>query len=164
MADPIRTDDFPTYDNYPGPESPGTPRAGRDSLPTTYRQDVRAEGAAGDDRLNQTAEQIGSTVGRAVQAVRELPERLQQARSSVRDRMTVIRGGGEDKAQQRVAELKDSAQRKYQDMRAAASRLASRARVRARQVADERPLYVVAGVAAAAFLVGSALRIWRNHE
>lgn len=164
MADPIRTDDFPTYDNYPGPESRRTPKAGRDYLPTTYSQDAEAEGGGRDDRLNQAAEQIGSTVGRAVQAVRELPERLQQARSSAKDRLSVIRGGKESDAGDRVEELKDAAQEKFENVRQRASSFVRDTRIRARRVADERPLYVVAAVAVAAFVVGATLRIWRSHE
>ena len=51
MADALRTDDFPEFDTYPGPES-------------------RRELPAGGQSLQSAAEQIGSTVGRAVRAAR----------------------------------------------------------------------------------------------
>ena len=175
MADPIRTDDFPTYDTYPGPESPRTARPGLDFVPTTREQGPDAEGAGRDSRLHEAAEQIGSTLGRAVRAVQQLPEtmeqarsdirdRVEQARTDVRDRLTVIRGGGGAEVSGKVEEVKQAAQDKLRSACDRAAAMTRNARVRAQQVADEQPLMVLLGVFIGAFALGAALRIWRSHE
>lgn len=145
MADALRTDDFPEFDTYPGPES-------------------RRELPAGGQSLQSAAEQIGSTVGRAVRAARELPERAGQVRTSLRDRLTVIRGRGGASVAEKASELKDAAQQKLEDGKQRAAELTRQARARALRVADERPLHVVLGIFAAGLVAGVALRLWRNRD
>ena len=174
MADPIRTDEFPTYDTYPGPESARTARPGLDFVPTTREQGTDAQGAGRDSRLQEAAEQIGSTIGRAVRSLQQLPETMEQARNEIRDRveqarvdardrLTVIRGGDGD-ASGKVAEVKQAAQDKLRAARDRAMAMTRNARARAQQVADEQPLMVVLGVFIGAVALGAALRIWRSHE
>lgn len=144
MADPLRTEDFPEFDTYPGPESPET--------------------AAGGSSLQSAAEQIGGTVGRAIRAARDLPERARQIRQSLRDRMTVIRGGaGGPSVADKASELKDAAQQKIQEGKQRAAELARQARARAGRIAEERPLHVLLGIFVAGVVAGAALRLWRNH-
>ncbi len=174
MAEPVRTDEFPTYDTYPGPESPRTPRAGLDFVPTTRQQDADAQGAGRDSRLQQAAEQIGGSLGRAVRAVQHLPEtmdeakedlrdRVDQARSDLRDRLTVIRGG-EPEGSGKVDQVKDAARERLRAARERAAALTRDAQARARRMADEQPLVVLLGIFVGAFALGAALRIWRSHE
>lgn len=145
MADALRTDDFPEFDTYPGPES--------------------REIAAGGHSLQSAAEQIGSTVGRAVRAARELPDRAGQMRVRLRDRLTVIRGGdGAFSVADKASELKDAAQQKFEQSKQRAADLARQARARAVRVADERPVHVVLGIFVAGLIAGVALRLWRNHD
>lgn len=141
MAQPLRTEDFPDFDTYPG----------------------REEREAGGP-LESAAEQIGSTVGRAIRAARELPERMEQARDELRDRMTVIRARGGPSVADKAAELKDAARQKLDEGRQRAADLARQARARATRLADERPLHVLAGIFAAGIVAGLALRLWRNHD
>jgi hypothetical protein len=146
MADAIRRDVL-ALDEYAEPEA-------------------RGGGPNEDARLNAAAEEIGASVGRAVQAVRELPERMDQARSSLKDRLTVIRGSGSEpgEAEQRLHELKDAAQERFEHVRERAMTAMHTAQIRLRRLSNEQPLYVIASVAAFAFVLGASLRVWRSHE
>jgi hypothetical protein len=135
MAEPVlRTPDLPNFDTYPAPAP-----ADR-TLPA---------GRPGDDRLNEAAEQIGSTVGRAIRGVRHLPEHL----GELKDRFTVIRGRG-----QRVAE------EKAQEIKEAATEQVKRTRRRIDLMISEYPIEMILATAGAAFLLGVSLRIWRSNR
>jgi len=144
MAEPLRTEEIPSFDTYPGPES--------------------REAAAGGSTLHSAAEQIGGTVGRAVRAARGLPERVDQVATDLRDRMTVIRGGRSASAGDRASELKEVAQQKLEDGKQRAAQLARQLRARAARVADERPLYVLLAIFVGGVIAGVSLRLWRNRD
>ncbi len=130
MADAkARSADVPNFDTYPA-----TPPAGR-QLPR--------EGVT-DTPLAQSAEQIGSTLGRAVNIVRDLPGRI----VSMKDRV-----GGSRDLSATAEEWKNNAQRRVAD-----------AQQRARRIVRENPLQVLAVVAGVAFLLGAAIRIWRSDR
>jgi ElaB/YqjD/DUF883 family membrane-anchored ribosome-binding protein len=158
MAEPVlHTPDTPNFDTYPAP----IPAAER-TLPP---------GNAGDDRLNEAAEQIGSTVGRAVRTVKQLPDQL----GSLKDRFTVIqgrsRGAASEKARElkdaagaRARELKDAAGARARELKDAAGEQLQRTRRRIDEIVDEYPLQVILGAAAIAFLMGISLRVWRSNR
>jgi len=136
MAEPaFRTPDSPNFDTYPAP----TPSAQR----------LLPEGTAGDARLNDAAEQIGSNIGRAIRSVRQLPEHL----GSLKERFTVIRGRGRRVAGEKAEELK-----------LAAGEQVRRARRRVDGVMNDYPLQLILGAAGVAFLLGVTLRIWRSNR
>ena len=143
MAPPLRTEDVPRFDTYPGPESPEPP--------------VEA-------LLQSAAEQIGSTVGRAVRAARELPDRAGQVRQDLRDRLAVIRAGGGPPVADKASELKDAAQQRWEEGKQRAAELARQARAQASRIINQRPLHVLLGIFAAGLIAGITLRLWRNHE
>ncbi|MGC2321045.1 MAG: hypothetical protein WA463_00310 [Terriglobales bacterium] len=93
---------------------------------------------------NQTAAQVGNTLGQAVNRVREAPRRVQQAaeqiRSEIRDGLEVIRD------------------------RARPEERAHIARNRAERLARQNPVGIIAAAFAAAFAFGIALRIWRPNR
>lgn len=106
---------------------------------------------AGDDmnpRLRNTAESVGTAVGKAVNKVRTLPRRV----SEMRDRFTVIRGGAGE-ATSSTEDLKDTARQKMYE-----------ARSRARFYAHEYPLQFIAAAGAAGFFLGFILRVWRSSR
>ena len=115
----------------------------------------RACSAPAPSRVQGAAETIGSGVGRAVSAVRDLPDRLrlQQRLEEMKQRFTVIKGRAQEDALDTAGELKDKASVKWADARTRASRLAR-----------QYPFAVVLGAAGAAFILGVALRIWRDHD
>ena len=110
-------------------------------------------------RLNQTAESMGSALGAAVSRLRQVPNRLQDAKR----RFTVIRGrkqqdarAAADEAIERIreagVEVKDKARLTVRD-----------ARFRANQYAHHYPLQAIAAAAAFGLLMGVGLRLWRDH-
>lgn len=144
MTQPLRTEDLPRFDTYPGPESRETSSAG--------------------SSLQSAAEQIGGTVGRAVRAARELPERAARLREALRDRMTVIRGGARSSLADRASGLKDATQQRFEEGKQRAAERARQARAQAVRIADQRPLHVLLAIAAAGLIAGAALRLRRNHD
>ncbi len=102
-----------------------------------------------NQRLNETAEAIGSAVGSAVETVKHLPDRLQE----MRERFTVIRGRAQEEAVSRAADLKETAQQRARE-----------ARTRAAYYSREYPLHVIAAAAGLGFVVGIALRVWRSRR
>jgi ElaB/YqjD/DUF883 family membrane-anchored ribosome-binding protein len=141
MAEPVvRTPDFPDFDTYPA------------SVPASGHLLPRAEQSSAGS-LDGAAERVGSAVGNAVTAARRLPEQLNSALRSAKDRLVVVKGKGMREMNSRAADLKQAAGDKARD-----------AKLRARQMANEYPLQVLAGVAAVAFLAGFGLRIWRGSR
>jgi ElaB/YqjD/DUF883 family membrane-anchored ribosome-binding protein len=160
MAEPLRhTSDFPDFDTYPGEG-----RAQERTLGNRARQ--LPEGS-----MVAAAERVGRTVGVAVSTARNLPERLGEVKSRlqlVKDRSASAAGQRAsewaERAGARATEIKDNAMRVAQDqLRAAQDRLLM-ARQKARRVANDYPLHVIAVVAGAAFLLGVGLRIWRGNR
>jgi hypothetical protein len=145
MPEPVtRTPDFPDFDTYPG----ATPSSGR-MLPPAQPQSQSG--------MNNAAERVGSAVGSAVVAARRLPQQINSSvsstLSSMKDRLVLVKGRGVREVNARAGDLKE-----------AAGNTARNAQERARYIASEYPLHVVAGVAAVAFLAGFGLRIWRGSR
>lgn len=63
-----------------------------------------------------------------------------------------------------VSQAKDRTVDLYHDSRDKTARALHRARARATYIINEYPLHVIAGVAAAAFVTGVVLRIWRSNR
>ena len=147
MAEPVlHTPDTPNFDTYPAP------------IPTAERS--LPPGNPGDDRLNEAAEQIGSTVGRAVRTVKQLPDQLE----TLKDRFTVIQGRSRGAAAEKARELKDAAGARARELKDAAGEQIQRTRRRFDELVDEYPLQVILGAAAIAFLMGISLRVWRSNR
>lgn len=144
----------PVYPNVRSPEPvEKEPADVRRLLPVD--SEIVAPRAPAPSRVQGAAETIGSGVGRAVSAVRDLPDRLrlQQRLEEMKQRFTVIKGRAQEDALDTAGELKDKASVKWADARTRASRLAR-----------QYPFAVVLGAAGAAFILGVALRIWRDHD
>jgi ElaB/YqjD/DUF883 family membrane-anchored ribosome-binding protein len=100
-------------------------------------------------RMRDTAETVGTAVGKAVGKVRELPRQM----AELKERFTVIRGRARESATSTAEEFRQNArQRAYQ------------ARTRVEQVAHEYPLQFILAVGAAGFVLGFALRVWRSSR
>ena len=144
-------------------------------------------------RLNEAAEAIGGALGSATRQVQNVRDRFtvirgggvqggpsatEQIRQTAQEKMQT--------AQEKVAELREragtaveqariQATAKLEEARATASRMAREARgmaterarmvrQRAARLTEERPLAVLAGIAAAAFLLGIFLRVGRGKR
>lgn len=143
MQEPLRkTGDVPEFDSYPAP-APEEPAVGRVPLDGELPP-------ARSERLNATAERIGSAVGNAIGTMRRglhvMPHRMDDAK----ERLTET---GEDLRQDiraAASDFKDTARQRIFE-----------ARLKTRQYVNEKPFQVVGAAALAGFAVGAALRIWR---
>ncbi|MFB3917945.1 MAG: hypothetical protein ACE14M_14545 [Terriglobales bacterium] len=100
-------------------------------------------------RMNETAERVGYAVGKASATIWDLPRRLQY----LKQRFIVIRGRTREDAAAAAA-----------GWRQTAAQRAAQTRTRAQQLAHDYPLHAILGCAAAAFVIGFALRIWRSNN
>lgn len=67
-------------------------------------------------------------------------------------------------AQDTAEQVRERTQRSWELTQRTFRRVVSDANDKIGYLRRERPLYVIAGVAAAAFVLGVALRLWRSHD
>lgn len=140
--------------------------------------------AHSNPRLNEAAEVIGGALGSATRQAQHVRDRFEVIRGGAQGgpSMEQLRHS----AQEKLEELKEragiameqarvQATARLEDARTRASRLAHNAmdsatararemRQRAARLSDERPLAVLAGIGAAAFLLGIFLRLERGKR
>lgn len=142
---------------------------------------------ASNPALNGLGEAVGRRVGTAVAGVRRLPQQIDKLRSKIHlvDRQSsTMKTAAElrDAAGQRISEFTDQAGQYTHEVADRANRRMDELKQRLqwrvdelrrsarRWMADaqhwetERPLQVIAGCAAAAFLLGVALRVRRSYR
>lgn len=167
----VRSADVPSYDTYPAPTPAETEGMPQDWPYEPKTDEVRTRE---NQRLNQTAEQIGETLGRvaalghvartrlqsvrgeAVQARAGLQQKLEQLGGDARVRLEDWR----DAAGERLEDLRDKTIRGLECGRERAARRMNDARVYARQ----NPLQVIAGALVAGIVLGIGLRAWRSND
>lgn len=110
-------------------------------------------------RLNRTAESMGSALGAAVSRLRQVPNRLQDAKR----RFTVIRGRKQQDARAAADEAIERIREASADVKDKARLTVRDARVRTNQYVHGNPLQAIAGAAALGMLMGAGLRLWRDH-
>lgn len=138
----VPTAEIPAYDTYPGP-------AAVEELRIRSARDIDVPFRP-QPKFKETAEKIGSAAGRAVGAMRELPERVERWK----DRLSGAPGGPSGRSVSRQArDLAEKGRLKLEEVRA-----------RATVVARGNPLQTIFIVGAAGFVVGMLLRIWRSHR
>ncbi len=128
---------------YGEPAEPPAPAEVHRTLAPLGSVQPRPSGA-----LQEAAESIGSAVGKAVDTVQRLPERLQD----MKERFTVIRGRAREDAAAKTEELKEEAAQKVSEVRSRAERLAR-----------QYPLQTILAMVGIGLLLGIVLRIWRDH-
>ena len=128
-------------------------------------RELPAETRAVNPQWNRTAEQIGSTVGRAVAKVRQMPQRAERAAqeltNEVRDRLEVIR---RQQGPSATTRLREKAEQTADELKGRARENVQVARNRAQRLARENPIEVIVVTFGAAFILGIALRIWRSNR
>lgn len=111
---------------------------------------------------NQTAAQVGNTLGQAVNRMREAPRRAQQAaeqiRSEIRDGLEVIRQHA------RPERLRQGAECAIDELQSRARERTQIARNRAARLVRENPVGIVVAAFVAAFIFGIGVRIWRSNR
>jgi hypothetical protein len=145
MAEPVKRMDEQSYPEASRIEAAVTPGC----LPAADLGMTPGETTVERDRLNNTAEAIGTAVGTAVERVRQIPERL----ADMKQRFTLIRGRARDRATDKATDLRDTAQD-----------TARQVRTRAQYYANHYPVQTILGIAGVAFVFGFVLRIWRSNR
>ena len=113
-------------------------------------------------RLNEAAEAIGTALGQAVNTAREASRQgsgvAEESKQAVQDK--VLRAKG--RTAETLDDVRDSSAQAYEDVRDKTVEIIENARRRARYLADEYPLQIIATAAGLGFLAGVQLRIRRS--
>jgi ElaB/YqjD/DUF883 family membrane-anchored ribosome-binding protein len=215
MADPLHSRNFTEFDTSTS-EPAGTGLEQNRRTAVAYQAPLedpilvgtmrpeRELPEAGNPRLNRTAEQIGSALGKAVTQARRVPNTARRGLHVVRDRAQEAGDGAAAQISNSASSLAESAQRRAREfadvaeergrvlldkaddltqnvaqraneikqqldehtreLRAKAKLNVQQARWRGQRLIQERPIYVLAGIAGAAFLLGISLRIVRSRN
>lgn len=173
MADPLRNDIA-----APGPpiKDAGLNAPNVDELLIGFPAD-RALPQADNPRLNRTAESIGSALGTAVGRMRNglslVQYRGREVTRQVSDTVseksgtisaTVLERVGQvgDIAEDRAARLLDAAGQRWNAIRRDSGAQIEEWRRRSLAYRDEYPLQAIGAFAAAGFLAGFIIRVWRS--
>lgn len=97
-------------------------------------------------------------------AVHQKLEDLKETASRANDTASRMMQDAKEQAATVLSQAKDRTADLYHDSRDKTAQALHRARARATYIINEYPLHVIAGVAAAAFITGVALRIWRSNR
>lgn len=116
-----------------------------------------------DRRLEDAGEAVGQAIGTVINEARELPGKLHGRVSELRRRFRVISGRGPGSLKQRASELSEEAEERVSDLSREARRQARHWEFRARLYAYRDPLKFIASAAAAGFVLGFLLRLWRDE-
>ncbi len=152
----LRTEQLPGFE--------GSPATG--ALITDPERELPATttGRSENPRWNEAAENIGRTAGRAVAKIREFPRQIDDVREDAREKLREIRIQSQPGGPGRFDQLKDRAVERLDILRNRANERVLIYRNRAQRMTRERPLAIIAGAFAAAFVLGVALRIWRSDR
>jgi hypothetical protein len=117
---------------------------------------------------NSAAAALGRRTGRAVSAIRQfrprsLPASMEGVREQVRDSLRIIRQRIPGDITNPVEQLRDKAACTIDTLLNRAQERVQLLRNRADRLQRERPVELIVGAFGAAFLMGTALRIWRSN-
>ena len=133
------------------------------------QQQVQAKDTEREQQMYEVAERIGGALGTAVRHARGVSGR-------VRGGLELVRGRAADKAArlpeetseaafqmaQASSRLTESAGETFAGWKESARRTISRARRQADEMKAEYPLQMIVGLAAAFFVIGVGVRLWRS--
>lgn len=97
-------------------------------------------------------------------AVHQKLEDLKETASRANDTASRMMKDAKEQAATALSQATDRTADLYRDSRDKTAEALHRARARATYIINEYPLHVIAGVAAAAFVTGVVLRIWRSNR
>ena len=160
-------------------QTPATgPTHGADFSPTDFsagspetplrERELPAAGTR-EQQMQEVAEKIGGVLGTAVRHARGVSGRVRGGLELVRGRMAdqaaqVSEGASEAASQlpEAGSEFKDRASDTFADWNQAARNRVSQARQRMEEIKTKYPLQVMFGLAAAFFVIGFGIRLWRS--
>lgn len=157
MAEPLhRSSDVPIFDTYPS--GPGL----------AQEQDRLLPEETESSSLEEYGAQLGSAAGQAVLALRRAQERVRELAHVKGAKVTNI-------ASARLEQVRDEAavrgerwgrmvRERALEWRRQAKNGVYRTRLRAREVAHDRPAQVVIGAGILGLVIGAGLRIWRGNR
>lgn len=154
MAEPLhRSSDVPRFDTY------------RSGPKRAQEQDRLLPQETESSPLEEYGAQLGSAAGQAVLVLRRARQRMKDLAGANRAKVTDI-------ATARMEQVRDEAAARSErwgrmvseralEWRRQARNGIYRARLRAREVSNDRPAQVVIGVGVLGVVIGAGLRIWR---
>lgn len=167
MAKPLhRSSDVASFDTYPAdPVEPGLAQDPDRLLPE--------EGDS--SALDEYGAQLGSAAGQAVLAFRRAQQRVKDLTREKKASVTEIATTRMQQVREEATRLREESGKRGEEWRRVLRERAGewrrqtkngiyRARLRAREIQNDRPLQVVAGAAAAGVVIGAVLRIWRANR
>ena len=120
--------------------------------------------AGGPRLVEPTAPASASTERGTREKVAEWKQAVGETIDDLKDRSAQTLTDVRESASEAYDEVKAKAASKLEQVKAKSADVASRARVRARSMAENYPLHILAGVAGLAFIAGVLLRIWRSNR
>ena len=157
MAEPLhRSSDVPSFDTYPsGPEF-------------VQQQDRLLPEETEASAMEEYGAHLGSAAGQAVLALRRAQQRVRDLagskKTSVTDIASARLGQVRDEVAVRGEEWGQMVRERALEWRRQARNGVYRARLRAREVANDRPAQVVIGAGVLGVVIGAGLRIWRGNR
>jgi hypothetical protein len=150
MSKPLhRSSDIASFDTYPsGPELTDDPNR---LLPEE----------AESSPLEQYGAQLGSAAGQAVLALRRAQKKVLDIADEKRATVTDIASARLQQVQDQAAARGQQWRERATEWRRQAKNAVYRARLRAREVKKQDPVYVVLGAGVLGVVIGAGLRIWR---
>ena len=128
-----------------------------------YSDITEAAAAEPDTRLENAGEVVGTAIGMAINQAKDIPGRLHDGVDNLKRRFRVITGGGSAGISRRASELTDDAADRVSEAADQALYQVRRWETRARHYAHHYPLQFLGSAAAAGFVVGFLLRLWRDE-
>jgi hypothetical protein len=150
MSKPLhRSSDIASFDTYPsGPELTDDPNR---LLPEE----------AESSPLEQYGAQLGSAAGQAVLALRRAQKKVLDIAGEKKATVTDIASARLQQVQDQAAARGQQWRERATEWRRQAKNAVYRARLRAREVKKQDPVYVVLGAGVLGVVIGAGLRIWR---
>jgi hypothetical protein len=178
----IPTSNSETWPDASAPHPVTAPGASR--LPGTPPNvdEARGKQMEREQQMHEVAEQIGALLGKAVNGVRGIPDRVRKGlhlvKGQVREQAESATDAASDLAQsmterisslrqeaaQTAAQWKEKAGQRAGELNEMAGEHIADARERVARAADRNPIQMILGFAAASFVIGFGWRLWRSNR
>lgn len=180
--EPVPTSNPESWSDIPFPHPLAEPGASR--LPGTPPKvdEARGRQMEREQQMHEVAEQIGTALGKAVNGVRGIPDRVRKGlhlvKGQARERAESATDAASDLAQsmterisslrqdaaQTAAQWKTKAGQRAGEFNERAGEQIAEARDRVARAADRNPIQMILGFAAASFVIGFGWRLWRSNR